>query len=307
MVKDNVVRLVDSNGEQVGEFDSQSQYIRSKKQDEFYRRNAETKEDFSSYNQDAGKFIWSYPAKVQEIIQSEDFTKADISMIFYLATFVNGKGYLAFDNNSVKLVKKDLQKAMGCSRNLFNRFYNKLVNHGILLPVTVGKEKVYKWNEAYNFYGITKGKAKPTELVRTYVHQIRFLYEDVKENGRKRYTATALYPIFALVPHLHRTSNIICKNPDEKDYDLIEYFSLLEIADLLDLKDSKRMSTSLSSILLDGQTTFRSVESKNEKYLQLNPRIFWRDVVPPDSRLVSEFNMIDYNRELRRKRRVENV
>jgi len=299
-VNENIMRVINSDGVIVNEFDGNTNYVRSKKQDEFFKKVAAAKAEFDDFNNDAGKFIWSYPEKIQELIQSDEFSKADLTMVFYLATYVNGFGYLTHDNNSAKLNKSGLQKVLGVSRNLFNRFYNKLVQHEILLT----SDKNFTWNESYNFYGATTGKAKPTLLIRTYVNQVRELYEAKNDAGKRRYSATSLYPIFALVPYLHRTTNIICKNPDVKNIDKIEYFTLREIAGLLDLKDSKKMSTSLSSILLDGQTTFRKVESKNEMYLQMNPRIFWRDAVVPDMRLVSEFDMIDNNRKLRKNKNV---
>lgn len=299
-VNENIMRVINSDGVIVNEFDGNTNYVRSKKQDEFYKKKEEAKVQFDDFNNDAGKFIWSYPEKIQELIQSDEFTKADLTMVFYLATYVNGFGYLAYDNNSVKLDKSGLQKVLDIGRNLFNKFYNKLVQHEILLV----SDKHFTWNESYNFYGATAEKAKPTLLVRTYVNQIRYMYESKNDAGKRKYSATLLYPIFALVPYLHRSTNIVCKNPDVKDLDKIEYFTLTEIAGLLDLKDSKKMSVSLSSILLDGQTTFKKNTSKNEVYLQMNPRIFWRDAVVPDMRLVSEFDMIDYNRALRKNKNV---
>jgi len=290
-----VLKMVDENGEVWDELNTATHYVRSKKQDEFIKNDSEAKLEFEAFNSEAGKFIWSYPEKIQHLIHSPEFTKSDITMVFYLATYVDGLRYLTY-GNKLKMKKADLQKVLGVGRNLFNKLYAKLKQHEILKATEHG----YKWNEAFNFYGATKGVAKPTMLVRTYVMQIRELYEATNQTGKRKYSATLLYPIFALVPYLHRTSNIVCKNPDVKDINDIEYFSLTEIADLLDLKNSKRMSSSLSGILLDEQATFRKVESKNEKYLQMNPRIFWRDVVAPDSRLVSEFNMIDNNRMKRK-------
>lgn len=294
--EEDFIKWINSDGEHFKSVNRNEGYWRTKKQDEFIKKVSEAKEEFEAFNSEAGKFIWSYPEKIQYLIKSEEFSKADLIMVFYLATYVNGLGYLTHDNNNIKMNKGDLQKALGVGRNLFNKLHAKLIEHEIL----IASGSNYKWNEAFNFYGATKGKAKPTMLVRTYVNQIRVLYEATNEAGKRKYSATLLYPIFALVPYLHRTSNIICKNPNVKDIDDIEYFSLTEIAELLDLKNSKKMSSSLSGILLDEQATFRKVESKNEKYLQLNPRIFWRDVVAPDSRILSEFNMIDNNRKKRK-------
>ncbi|MFJ8088779.1 hypothetical protein ACIQ7N_11305 [Lysinibacillus sp. NPDC095746] len=138
-------------------------------------------------------------------------------------------------------------------------------------------------------------------LVRTYIYQIRELYEAKTETGKRKYSPTALYPVFALIPYLHHSSNIICKNPEVRHIEDIDYFSLSEIAKLLDLKDSKKMSLSLSSILLNGQTTFVKVESKNEKYLKLNPRIFWKGTSVPDKNLIAEFDMIANNRKKNKK------
>lgn len=290
--------MVDKNGEMVGEYNRNNQYIRSKKQDEYLKRKRKNKHDFDDFNDKVGKFIWSYPEKIQELIKSEDFNKSDITMVFYLSTYVNGTEYLSFENRN-KLVKKDIQDVLSIGRNRFSKFYNNLIDYGILLK----KGKFYMWNPSYNFYGSTKGKASPTMLVRTYIDQVRYLYEKRKENGRKKYSPTALYPVFALVPYLHYSSNIVCKNPNVKHIDDIIYYNMTEIAELLDLKESKYMSRSLSSILLDGQTVFRSVTSKNETYLQLNPSIFWRDSVAPSKQLVSEFNMMDKNRKLRSKKK----
>lgn len=270
-------------------------YIRSDSQNRFLKKREEAKAEFSEFNDDAGKFVWSYPAKIKELIKSNNFTKSDLTMIFYLATYVNGCGFLVY-NNQIKLDKAGLQKVLGIGRNHFSKFFNKLVNYQIISTSDEG----FKWNQGYNFYGTTKGIAKPHELVRSYVYQIRELYEAKDEKGKRKYSAISLYPVFSLVPYLHNSTNIICKNPEVKDIEEINYYCLSEIADLLDLKDSKKMSASLSSIQLAEQSVFRKIEIKNEKYLQMNPRIFWKDATVPDKRLIAEFDMVD-NRLKRKK------
>lgn len=294
----DVLKLVDSNGELVGKINSKTQYIGSRKQAEGIKWKGEMEAFRKLQLENDGNFIWTYPAKIQELIQSPEFSKADISMLVYLATYVNGSGYLAKDNKSTRMDKADIKEILEASRNLFDRFFNKLIHHDILEV----DGKTYKWNQSYNFYGSTKGITNPNKLVRSYVNQIRSLYLKKKENGKRMYTPTKLYPIFAVVPYLHHSSNIVCKNPDVKDVEDIIYFSLSEIADILALNDSKKMSASLSSLLLDGQTSFVKVESKNEKYLKLNPRIFWAGKYPATRELQSEFDMIDNNRNKRKKK-----
>ena len=258
----------DDNGEITNDVSDKTHYIRSESQNKFLKKREEAQTQFAEFNDDAGKFVWSYPAKIQKLIKSNDFTKSDLTMIFYLSTYVNGTGYLSY-NNQLKIDKAGLQKVLGIGRNLFNKFFNKLVNYQIIS--TSGEW--FKWNKNFNFYGSTKGVAKPTELVRSYVYQIRELYEAKDEKGKRKYSAISLYPVFALVPYLHKSTNIVCKNPEVKNIEEINYYSLLEIAELLDLKDSKKMSSALSSIQLAEQSVFRKIEIKNEKYLQMNPRI----------------------------------
>lgn len=283
--------VVTGEGEIIDRFDGNTYYIRNKNQDEFVKMKGKAKKDFDEFNEDTGRFIWSYPERIQQLIKSNEFSKSDITMTFYLATFINGTSYLAYDNN-IKLDKKGLQSKLEIGRTLFGKFLKKLIEYEILMP----SGNYFKWNETCNFYGSTKGKAKPKNLVRTYVNQIRELYEAKNEKGKRKYSAINLYPIFALVPYLHHSSNIVCKNPSVQNIEDIEYFNLKEIAELLDLRDSKRMVASLHSLVLDGQTTFIKVESKNEAYLKLNPRIFWRGTNVPDQNLVAEFDMIDNNR-----------
>ncbi|PFQ79732.1 hypothetical protein [Priestia megaterium] len=291
-MSNNHIILMGEYGDIQKKLDGSKYYIRSKYQDELVKMKEKSKGEFEEFNERTGKFIWSYPEKIQQLIKSNEFTKSDITMIFYLATFINGTGYLAYENR-VKLNKKGIQNKLEIGRTLFGKFFNKLIKFEILIP----SGDYFKWNETYNFYGSTKGKAKPKTLVRTYVNQIRELYEAKNEKGKRKYSAINLYPIFALVPYLHHSSNIVCKNPNVQDIEDIEYFNLKEIAELLDLRDSKRMAASLHSLLLDGQTTFIKVESKNEAYLKLNPRIFWRGTNIPDKNLIAEFDMLDKNRK----------
>ncbi|MBK5444167.1 hypothetical protein [Peribacillus sp. TH24] len=290
-MEERIVKI-NGNGEIIGEFNGDDYSVRSKKQDDFYRVLKQRKEAMDEFNKENGKFIWSYPERIRQLIKSEDFTKAHLTMIFYLATFVNGTGYLSHDNK-VKFTKKNIQEKLGIGRNLFSKFYNKLIEHEIL----IASDKNYKWNETYNFYGATTGKAEPKRLVRTYIEQIRELYQATTEAGKKKYSAINLYPVFALVPYLHHSSNIICKNPDVKNIEDIDYFNLTEITELLDLNQSKKVASGLQSILLNGQTTFVKSESKGETYYKLNPRIFWRGTNTPDKILVAEFDMIDNNRK----------
>ncbi|MRX52925.1 hypothetical protein GJU41_02980 [Bacillus idriensis] len=297
-MENNVLRMVNGDGEVTREFNPDTHYIRSKKQDEFVKKKEQAKAEFDEFNEAAGKFIWSYPEKIQQLIKSEEFTKADLTMIFYLATYVNGAGYLVHDNNNVKLTKKQIQEKLSVGRNLFSKFFKKLIDHKIVIP----EGNHFKWSVTFNFYGTTVGKAKPTMLVRTYVTQIRHLYEAVNDEGKKAYSAINLYPVFALVPYLHHSSNIVCKNPDVKEIEDIEYFNLKEITELLDLNQTKKVSSGLSSLLLDGQTTFVKSESKGEIYFKLNPRIFWRGTVAPDKKMVAEFDMVDKNRSKRKKK-----
>lgn len=286
-------------GEIVRMFDCDKQYIRNRKQDDFLKQKRESSETFIDFNNNAGKFIWSYPAKIKKLIHSPEFTKSDLTMIFYLATYVNGNGFLVFDNQ-IKLKKSDLKRVLKVGRNTFNKLYNKLVNHHILNSLG----SFYTWNDNYNFYGSTKGKAKPNDLIRTYIKQIRELYEAKNEKGHRKYSVVSLYPIFALVPYLHHSTNIICFNPEEKEIDEIKYMSLTEVAKKLDLKDSKKMSKSLSSILLAGQSVFRMVVIRNEKYLQMNPRFFWKGITAPDKKLIAEFDMVDNRRKTRNKQTI---
>lgn len=278
---------ISDDGEVLNTFNDHTHYIRSEAQNEHYKKRETSKLEFETFNNETGKFIWSYPARIKELIKSDDYNKSDLTMIFYLATYVNGTGYLAYDNQ-VKLKKGGLMKVLNISRNQFGKLYNKLIEHEILISVN----EHYQWNQNYNFYGTTKRIAKPNELVRTYVKQIRDLYEAKTDSGKRKNSAVSLYPVFALVPYLHVSTNIICSNPTETDTSQIDYYTLTEIAEKLDLKDSKKMSCTLSSIKLSDQYVFRKVEIKNEKYLQMNPRIFWKNTTIPNAQLIAEFDMV---------------
>lgn len=83
-------------------------------------------------------------------------------MIFYLAIFVNGPGFLAYENR-IKLKKKDIQNKLSINYSEFSDFYSKLVEEDIIRPEGIE----FKRNNEFNFHGTTSGKAKHQLLVRT--------------------------------------------------------------------------------------------------------------------------------------------
>lgn len=223
-IKSVILERADSNKDKT---DAQKQFAKNKL--------AKTKD----------RFVW---AKFSEDRFCSNLDFETLARLVYLSTFVNytdygEESYLMNGLNTKAqkpMTKKELKKVLGLSPRTFDRFLLKVcpvdsngeIRKGAKAGTTYlsqDAEGKFILNKEYFCRGnLDRGVSTPTN--RLFIEYIQRLYHAVKPSQHKQ-----LGIIFALMPWINQEWGVICKNPDVKDYDLIEPMNAKDICGVLGL------------------------------------------------------------------------
>ena len=182
--------------------------------------NKETKE----LNKNLGGFVFLLFKYGDEILsQHKEINSEDITRLFYLATYVDFKGYLIYEDGF--MIRKCMQELLKMSREKFTNYFNKMKKCEIFIidefkNIKINKNYFTKGeidNEIKEYYGYT----------RLYINTIRYLFENVIDSNKKR-----LGNYFKLIPYIHRQSNVLCLNPNSR-YEEIQIMTLYELKEIM--------------------------------------------------------------------------
>ena len=228
--------------------------------------------EIREYNDSLGGFVivlFKYGNILLE--EHKEVTPADLTKLFYIATFVNYSGYIIYKKKFVR--RKELRKILDLSINAFDTFFNKMIKIGIF---EYGENKNIKINQKYFFKGsVDTDIKKYYNYSRLYVDSIRFLYENVKINNHKY-----MGLFFKILPYVHRQGNILCHNP-ECDHKEVDYMTAGDLQKLLGFHiDTIRrfINKMLKVKLRNGQSILIFIKNDtNDKNLPvlMNPKIFY--------------------------------
>lgn len=167
------------------------------------------------------KFVW-FNYNINDLLDNQ-FTKAEIFRIFYLATFIDYDNVLQFRNN--KMTKNDMKEILDLPKSTFYDFYNKLIQSDVLNETVEG---YYEINEKY-FY---KGKVKKGWSPRIYCSALQEAYQNTEFKDQTKWGYG-----FAIMPLVNLKYNIICNNPLEFDLNKIEPLEMYEIFDEIGIRN----------------------------------------------------------------------
>lgn len=226
------------------------------------------------------KFVYYLHSRHSNILH--DMQPSHITRLIYIATYLSYDGML-ITNSYTPMNKDDVEKLMCISKRSFYIFWKDMIQREIFIE----KDDGIYLNEDIFFRGKLTNKKAYHRLVdntiatRLYVTGIRKLYE--RSNPRSHKT---LSYIFQILPYVNKQYNIICKNPLEEDYDLIEPMTLGEFADVIgyNKKNVGRLANLLLEPTFDIQededvTAIRYVITKSLKkesmMMFINPRVYY--------------------------------
>jgi hypothetical protein len=229
-------------------------------------------DDVGMWNDFLGGFVFVIFNYCNNLMgDNPEIKKEDLVKLFYLATFVDYRGYLMNDGLYMKL--KDIKRKLRLEHHQFKRFYTKMEELGIL---KCDKNKNVKISSTYFMKGeISEQIREYYDYSRLYISSIQYLYEhiDVRKHSQ-------LGNYFKLIPYIHRQQNTLCWNPASKYEDM----NLMHVSELKELigytaKGVKGFINELLSLRLESGEAilgfFRTEYDEGQSYIIVNPKVVY--------------------------------
>lgn len=198
-------------------------------------------------------------------------SQSDLARLMFLGTYTNYDGRLQHDNGR-PINRKSLGTLLDMSRARFSEFYRKLMAEEIISDnneyedIYVNPSIFYRGSLADAGHKIDE--FRHTRLFRS---TVRELYD--KYGGR---TIKQLAILYAVLPFVNFSFNIVCFNPEENNEDRVVPMDLDNLAALLSYKDTQKLRVALGSLKLDGKPVFLlipDVNDKRKRRIIVNPRV----------------------------------
>lgn len=274
--KEIIKRLVDPDtGEYIDIYEGDKLKIVRNNQQEAINKSIQTRklnDETKEWNEELGGFVFVLFKYCDKLLNTQsDITPEDITKLFYLATYVDYRGNLILDGNS--MTRQDMQQILKINRSNFDIFFNKMKKDNIFIQPD---KKTIKINKEYFTKGeIDKEIQQYYDYTRVYIKTIRYLFENVAQRKHKQ-----LGTYFKLIPYIHRQQNVLCWNPSDNVCD-IQPMILSDLKDILgyNRKSVKPFIDSLLETRLDNGEAIIGFFVTNSDFwkstIVVNPKVFY--------------------------------
>lgn len=168
-------------------------------------------------------------------------------------------------NKTTYATKKDLQNLLNLSRNVFNKFYNTLLDTGIL------QEDENKLIIIKDVARKIIGKSKRIDFIRAFNNGIEELYNNCTSRQHKQ-----LGVLIQLLPYVNYQYNMLCHNPEETDPFKIKRLTIGEIGTILNYSKEKDLERELLKYKINGTPVIGIFKTGIGRTIYINPRIFFK-------------------------------
>lgn len=215
------------------------------------------KRQMESLSRALGGFVWVFYSNNELLFTSEELSKANVTRLMMLATYMNYDNALVHDiptmggskfTNAIEyMTKKDIQQVLNLKDTMFKKFFKEVTATGILIQ----KDGHYCLSSNYFHRGEVNSKRESIHCgyTRMFIHTVRQIY-----SGMKTTKHNLLSYVFQLIPCVHYSTNFICKDV-ASSYNAIEYMNIEEICKYLglstDKKNMNKFKKELMSIHID--------------------------------------------------------
>lgn len=210
------------------------------------KEHLENKKAQESYTKSLGGFVTVFYFNNQALFddertQGELVSKANVSRLMMLATYMNYKNQLVLEPSSNKIIKvmgavdymtkKDIQCVLNLKPTMFKKFFKEVTSANILIEEN-GK---FVLNEGYFYKGEVEKYKKNIQCnyTRMYIDTVRQIY-----NGVDSKKHSILTYVFQLIPCIHYSTNFLCNNNSES-HTSIDYMNIEDICKFLGLSTNK--------------------------------------------------------------------
>jgi hypothetical protein len=239
-------------------------YLRSKKQDEAYKR-------IQYYQQDNRHFTFADMENIKVIISNVSTVHCGYLLILQC--------YMELETGKLKLPKSEIPKVIGSSLSTFKRFWGEMIKHRI---ITVDNGE-FIISPKFHF----RWKAEGRHVIKLFITTLKRLKEEL--------SAAELGFLYKLLPYVHYDTNMICADPYSSP-EKIQFLNISGIALIVDMEE-KKASKNLDKLRKIGviAETIRQ-DDKRDRIFTLNPYVFYRKKGRPDDTLRGLFASTPYNK-----------
>jgi hypothetical protein len=258
----NIRELVDLITGEI--YDMEKYYLRSKKQDEAYKK--------IQYNQqDNRHFTFADMVNIREIIQNVSTVHCGYLMILQC--------YMELNTGKLRLTKAEIPKEIGLSQSTFKRFWDEMIKHEIIII----KNGEYFVSPQFHF----RGKSEGRNVIKLFITTLKRLKNEL--------SASELGFLYKLLPYVHYDTNMICADPFTKPEN-IQFLNKSQIALLVNMEEKKAAKVLDKLRKTDVIAETIRQDDKRDHIFTLNPYVFYRKKGKPDDTLRGLFASTPYSK-----------
>lgn len=193
-------------------------------------------------------------------------TASQCCYLLVLSTYMDYEGRLVrSERDHTPLRQRDMIDALQLKRtqkSAVSKFVKAALNYGIMQR---DEDGAYRIAHGVHFRGKNQDGA---DVVRAYNTQVRALAAANK--------AQHVGFVYKLLPYMHKTSNILCSNPDELEPSKVAKLRRKDLAQLTGVHEDS-ISRVIRSMQIEGRPVFAKITTAtNGTFYMLNPAIFRR-------------------------------
>jgi len=191
-------------------------------------------------------------------------TSAQCGYLLVLSTYITYEGLIVkSERDLTPMTQIDMLKALSLresQRSTLTDFLTVCIDFGII------RKKSEGYYIADGFH--TKGTPPSDRVVRSYITKLR---EMASENKPEQ-----IGFIYKLLPYIHKTTNMLCDNPNELHPSKVRKLNRKELAEIAGVNVSY-VSRATTTMIYNGKSVFAKITTPTDgTFYMLNPAIFRR-------------------------------
>lgn len=196
---------------------------------------------------------------------SSVLTSAQCGYLLVLSTYINYEGMIVnSERTESPMAQDEMLKALrmrSTQRSSLTDFLSVCTSHGLMSKCRDG----YTICDGFHFRGKNNDSYN---VVRSYITKLRDMASENK--------AEDVGFIYKLIPYIHKTSNMLCDNPNELTPSKVRKMNGKQLAEVSGVSTWK-VSKTTSTMIYRGKSVFARITTATDgTFYMLNPQIFRR-------------------------------
>ena len=241
---------------------------------------------------EAAKKLWRTDNRTYSFVNAtsrySDLDPQNVGRLMYLSTYLGYNTDILYRTQKTLMTKKDLQAVLKLSKSTFYRFWSEVYPIYLFQDnlesadiAKNGEDLKLHLNKAFFYRGTMQTEQYNTEWQKLYRDAMRDLYNRANATDHQH-----IGLIFQMLPFVNYEYNILCNNPDEKDFEKADPITFGEFCRRIGYTDTKHYQRIMSQIcnitfIIDGRKEHLIAFSHTNRNISdekmfVNPRILYK-------------------------------